>query len=111
MIIEKTLLNYIAPNGKEPFEEWLKKIKDKVIRARIRRRLDKLSLGHYGDVKAIEGGIFELRLSFGAGYRIYFAEVEKIIIVLLCGGDKSTQVRDIKRAKEYWQELIERNKS
>ena len=109
MIIEKTLLNYIASNGKEPFEEWLTNIKDKVIRARIRTRLDKLSLGHYGDVKAIEGGVFELRFSFGAGYRIYFGEVDKLIIVLLCGGDKSTQIKDIKRAKGYWQELIKRN--
>jgi putative addiction module killer protein len=111
MSTEKELRNYVTLNGKEPFEEWLKNIKDKMIRARIRRRLDRLSLGYYGDTKALGDGICELRLSFGAGYRIYFAEIEGCIILLLCGGDKSSQAKDIARAKQYWKALIERSKS
>ena len=106
--MNKELRNYATPNGKEPFTEWLASIKDNVMRARIKRRLDRLELGYYGDVKCVGEGIFELRLQFGPGYRIYFAEFETITVILLSGGDKSTQHKDIKRAKEYWQELLNR---
>jgi putative addiction module killer protein len=66
--------------------------------------------GHYGDYKALRDGINELRLHFGSGYRIYFAELNDVIVILLCGGDKRTQKNDVKLAKQYWRELQEKLK-
>jgi putative addiction module killer protein len=88
--------------------KWLAGINDKLTEARIRRRLDRLSISHYDDVKYIDDGIFELRLQFGSGYRIYFGELGDKFILLLCGGDKGTQSRDIQKAKEYWHEFMRR---
>ncbi len=105
MTILKEIRNYVTDHGKEPFEEWLCDIKDKIVRARIRHRLDRLMVGYYGDYKYIGGGICELRLKFGPGYRIYFCEEGQATIVLLCGGDKSTQIVDILRAQRYANEL------
>ncbi|MBA2649863.1 MAG: type II toxin-antitoxin system RelE/ParE family toxin [Legionella sp.] len=105
----RILRNYITQSGKVPFVEWIKGIKDPVTRHRIRRRLDRVEQGHYGDYKPLGDGICELKLAFGSGYRIYFAECDEVIIILLCGGDKSSQVRDINTAKIYWQELLERD--
>lgn len=85
-----------------PFEEWLTHLKDQNARARIRERIARLMLGNFGDCRPVGEGILELRLAFGAGYRIYFAEAEKAIVVVLCGGDKSSQKRDITRAKSFW---------
>jgi putative addiction module killer protein len=106
--MEKEMRIYITPNRKQPFSEWLASIKDKTTEARIRRRLDRLSLGHYGDVKGIGDGICELRLQFGSGYRIYFGELDNKIVLLLCAGDKGTQSRDIQKAKIYWHEFMGR---
>jgi putative addiction module killer protein len=103
--MEKEIRIYITSNGKQPFNEWLAEIKDNTTEARIKRRLDRLSLGHYGDVKSLGDGISELRLQFGSGYRIYFGEIDNKIVLLLCAGDKSTQSRDIQKAKEYWQKF------
>ena len=71
-------------------------------RNRIQKRLDRLEDGNFGDCRSVGSGVFELRFHFGAGYRIYFGEVENTIVLLLCGGDKSSQARDIERAKDYW---------
>lgn len=99
---------YRTSSGKEPFEDWLTSIKDKTTKARIRRRIDRLLFGHEGDCKAVGKGVYELRLMFGSGYRIYYGKFEKILIVLLLGGDKSTQAEDIKKAQAYWQEVQEK---
>jgi len=90
-------------NGKSPIDEWLKSFKDKRTKDRIAIRIGRLLIGQYGDCKKIDNELSELRLSFGAGYRIYISELDDVIILLLCGGDKSTQKRDIKKAKEYLQ--------
>ena len=103
-----TLRHYVTKSGKVPFKEWMTDIKDPVIRNRIRRRLDRVELGNYGDYKSLSDGVYELRLAFGAGYRIYFAEQDDVIVILLCGGDKSTQEKDIKTAKMYLKDLQER---
>jgi len=78
------------------------------INTRIRARLDRLRLGYFGDCKGVGDGVFELRLHFGAGYRIYFGRHWNKIIVLLTGGDKGGQQRDIERAKIYWQDYRRR---
>ena len=103
--MKKTLRYYLAPNGKAPFAQWINKIKDHTTRSRIERRLERLVLWHYGDHKSVGEGIVELRLDFGPGYRVYFTEQEEIMVLLLCGGDKSTQTQDIEMAKSYWKEL------
>lgn len=106
---KKILRNYMTESGKVPFSDWIKNLKDPTTRHRIRRRLDKLEVGHYGDYRVLGDGICELKLDFGPGYRIYFAEQDTVIIILLCGGDKRDQNKDIQTAKMYWQELLERN--
>lgn len=76
---------------------------------RIYKRLERLQEGNYGDFKIIDEEISELRFTFGSGYRIYFTEQDEIIVLLLCAGDKSTQSKDIQKAKMYLKELNERN--
>ncbi len=98
---------YRTQNGHEPFTEWFNTIRDVRTQTRIRRRLDRLEKGNLGDCGSVGSGIFELRLHFGPGYRIYFGEVDRTIVLLPCGGDKSTQTRDIQRAKTYWLEYKE----
>lgn len=95
---------YRTQNGREPFTEWFHTIQDTRTQTRIRERLDRLEKGNLGDCASVGGGVFELRLHFGPGYRIYFGEMDRTIVLLLCGGDKSTQTRDIQRAKTYWTE-------
>ena len=93
---------YRMPNGREPFTEWYATIQDRSVRHRIQKRIDRLADGNFGDCKSVGAGVFELRLQFGAGYRIYFGEVNNAVVLLLCGGDKTSQARDIERAKVYW---------
>ena len=93
---------YVTPEGKIPFSDWLETLKDKRAKAEVKRRLDRVIEGNLGDHKFIGEKLFELRITYGPGYRIYCGEVEGKIIVLLCAGDKSTQSKDIEEAKEYW---------
>ena len=83
----------------ETFRKWRTQLKDERARALIASRLDRLAYGHAGDTEPVGKGISELRIHFGPGFRIYFQRRGKTVIVLLCGGDKSTQARDIKTAK------------
>ena len=102
---EKQLLIYSDSYGKEPWVEWISSLKDPVTRKRIFSRIRQIQAGNYGDCKPVGEGVLELRLFFGAGYRFYFGELEKGgIVLLLCGGDKSTQEKDIKQAKVFWRE-------
>ena len=98
---------YRTPNGREPFAEWYDTIQDRSARSRIQKRLDQLENGNFGDCKSVGKGVFELRFHFGPGYRIYFGELNNTIILLLCGGDKSSQAADIARAKDYWLQYME----
>jgi len=107
--IHKILRNYVTPFGEIPFLRWFNNLKDPVTRLRIRRRLDRIEQGNFGDCEPIGEGVSELRLFFGPGYRIYFAEWDDTIIILFCAGNKSSQKKDIKLAKAYWQELKERS--
>ena len=93
---------YRVPNGRQPFMEWLRSIRDQKTQRQIRARLAQFEDGNFGDYKSVGQGVFELRLHFAAGYRIYFGQVGRTIVLLLCGGDKSSQTRDIERAKKYW---------
>src|ERR1700730_15531705 len=92
---------YQRADGKTPLTEWLDGLRDGQTRARIVARLDRLKVGLLGDWKNV-GGICELRIDHGPGYRVYYGQEGKTLILLLCGGDKSTQAKDIERAYGYW---------
>ncbi len=98
------LLRYQRDDGREPFTDWLNALRDKVAQARIRIRLRHVQAGNFGDSEPAGEGVIELRVHVGAGYRVYCGRHGKTIVLLLCGGDKSSQVADIKRAKELWSE-------
>ncbi len=100
---------YETSSGACPFEDWLDALRDARGRARIRVRLDRIEQGNLGDCKSVGEGVRELRIDFGPGYRVYFAEDGPVIVLLLIGGNKSTQAKDIKTAKKYWNEYREGN--
>lgn len=84
----------------QEFADWLMAMKDRQGRARILTRIDRLADGNAGKHRNLGGGIFELKVDFGPGYRVYYVNLGEVVAVLLCGGDKSTQSKDIRRAKE-----------
>ena len=100
---ERELSEYLTESGHNPFLEWLHSLRDPQTRARIRIRLNRVRLGNLGDCKPVGEGVMELRMDFGPGYRVYLGQVGNILVILLCGGDKRTQTRDIATAKQYWQ--------
>jgi putative addiction module killer protein len=86
------------------FAEWMNGLRDMRATARITVRIRRLSLGNFGDVKSIGSGVSELRIDYGPGYRVYFMRRGAALVILLCGGDKRTQDRDILKAKELAQQ-------
>ena len=101
-MINKKIIYYTLENGDSPFENWLKKL-DNLSRAIVVRFVQRVATrGAKKSIKALKDGIFEIKITHGPGYRVYFAEDGDEIIILLVGGDKKTQSRDIDKAKEYW---------
>lgn len=101
---------YQTANGRVPFSDWFDSVRDTRARSRIDARLISLEFGNIGDSRSVGGGVFELRIHVGAGYRIYYSEIDSTNILLLCGGDKSSQQRDIERARSYWQKYQEQRR-
>lgn len=87
--------------------EWLRKLSGDH-RTIVLHRLDRVEHGNFGDAKSVGDGVYELRVDIGPGYRVYYGIDGMTIVLLLCGGDKKSQIKDIKRAKEYWNEYKER---
>lgn len=83
----------------DTFDAWFGHLRDLRARVRIQARIDRLEMGNAGDVKAVGKGISEMRIDYGPGYRVYYAQRGTVLVILLCGGDKSTQQADIDRAK------------
>ena len=110
-ITPKKLIVYKGKNNKEPFSKWLNNLKEPQVRRRILMRLRRLEQGNYGDCSSVGDSVLELRLFFGSGYRVYFAEDGEELILLLCAGDKSTQDKDIKNAKLYWKDYKENDRA
>jgi putative addiction module killer protein len=99
---------YVTESGKDVLGEWLARLRDVRTKAKIIARIDRLAAGNLGDCKALGSGLFELRIHFGPGYRVYFAFVKGNCALLLCGGDKGKQSSDIKRALDYLKDYRER---
>ena len=92
---------YETRTGKCPFLDWIEGLKEIHTRAKILTRLDRLKLGNFGDCKSIGGGIYELRIHYGPGMRIYYSKIRRKIVLLLCGGNKGSQKKDIKNAQAF----------
>ena len=92
---------YETEDGKQPFSHWFHRLKDQKAQFIIAQRIERIRLGNYGDCKSVGDQVFELRMDYGPGYRLYFAKEGKTLVLLLCGGDKSSQVKDIKQAQAY----------
>ena len=99
---------YVTETGKDVFGEWLAELKDARARAKVAARVARLATGNFGDCKALRDGVWELRIDWGPGYRVYYAMVERACVLLLCGGDKRRQAADIQRAVEYWNDYKQR---
>ena len=100
----KKIKTFIRHNGRLPFEDWFSKLRDSRAKARILTRIDRLRFGNFGDCKSVGEGVFELRIHFGPGYRVYFGLVGSEVVLLLGGGDKSSQQKDIVTCQNYWRE-------
>lgn len=98
-----SIRKYECADGSIPFDDWIHSFKNPLHRARLLKRLDKVQLGNLGDWTVVGNGVFELREHFGQGYRIYYGIEKQTVILLLCAGNKSSQTKDIKLAKQYWQ--------
>ena len=104
-IIERNVFYYETADGKVPFREWLYDLSNERTQEIIRSRIGRLRSGNFGNCKSVGAGVFELRIHHGPGYRIYFGEVEKTIVLLLLGGEKDTQIRDIMKAQDFWEDF------
>ena len=102
------LFRYQAADGREPFTEWLSALRDRQAKARVLARLERLGVGNFGDCKPCRDGVRELRIDWGPGYRVYYAQIGKTVVLLLVGGDKRTQRTDISRAVDYLQDFKRR---
>lgn len=102
---------YVTRTGKDVIGEWLVGLNDVQARARIAARIDRLSLGNFGDCRSLREGVSELRIDWGPGYRVYFANLGRACVLLLCGGDKRKQSSDINRAIQYLRDYKERTRN
>ena len=102
-----TLEIYITTKGTKPFADWLNRLPDIKTRAIIRARLNRIRLGNFGDCHSVGNGVHEFRIDYGPGYRIYFGRLALNVVLLLCAGTKGNQLKDIERARQYWEEYME----
>ena len=103
-MVEYSISNYIDDNGNEPIKDWLKSL-DGTIRKRVLLRFDRLKDGNFGDHKQLNEKLYELRFNFGSGYRVYYTFENNTIVLLINGGDKKSQVKDVKKAQEIINKL------
>jgi putative addiction module killer protein len=101
-----TIRQYVTPDGHRPFGEWLNRLPVHA-QARIAARIARFDTGNLGDHQSVGGGVWEARLDYGPGYRLYFGQHQQQIILLLVGGTKASQTRDIRRAQRYWRDYVE----
>ncbi len=104
----RALRIYTAPNGALPFQEWIDSLKDHEAQGRVLARLERVRLGLLGDCKSVGGGVSELRIDTGPGWRVYFGRDGRSVVILLCGGSKAAQSKDIANAKAFWKDYRNR---
>lgn len=100
--------HYVTRSGKDVFDAWLTALADARAQAKIAVRVNRLAVGNFGDCKSLGRGLYELRIDWGPGYRVYYAMIERRCVLLLCGGDKRKQSSDIKRASLYLEDYKKR---
>jgi putative addiction module killer protein len=110
-IMEYKIEIYQTDTGKRPFSLWLKDVKDHVAKAKIRLRLDRLEMGNFGQCEPVGEGVFELKINFGPGYRVYFGKIGSKCVLLLYGGDKGSQKSDILKAQAYFKDYQSRGET
>ena len=103
------LLDYQMADGRDPFKEWLADLADRQARARVAVRVQRMAAGNFGDHKPLSDGVWELKIDHGPGYRVYYAQAGRRVLLLLVGGDKRRQQADIATAVGYWQDWKMRN--
>jgi putative addiction module killer protein len=108
---ELVVRSYMTADGHEPFMEWLTRLKDHNAIVAVDKRIGRIRLGNLGDHKHIGDGVNELRIHHGPGYRLYFGRDGEAVVILLCGGDKGSQRRDMAKAKSYWDDYRSRDDS
>ena len=99
---------YQPARGKQPFLKWIQDLADVKTIAKIQVRLDRMRLGNFGNCKSLGDGVSELKIDFGPGYRVYFGKIGNRCVLLLCGGRKRTQTKDVEKAKEYFEDYKRR---
>ena len=97
---------YVADSGRKPYDDWFASLSIRV-QIVVANRIDRVEQGNFGDTKPVGDGVYELRIDFGPGYRVYYGLAGRTVVLLLCGGDKKTQAKDITQAKRYWNEYKE----
>jgi putative addiction module killer protein len=105
---EFVILHYVSRSGKDMFDDWFARLADARAQAKIAVRINRLAAGNFGDCKPLGLGLYELRIDWGPGYRVYYALTGRTCVLLLCGGDKRKQTSDIDRAREYFRDYRER---
>lgn len=103
------ILDYLTSEGRDPFKEWLADLADRQARARVAVRVQRMAAGNFGDHKPLSDGVWELKIDHGPGYRVYYAQAGRKLVLLLIGGDKRRQQSDIETAVRYWQDWQRRN--
>lgn len=106
-----TIEYYLTESGGKPFKEWLDGLRDITARQKVRIRLDRVRLGNLGKNRSIGEGAYELKIDYGPGYRAYYGFDKKTVVLLLLGGDKSSQKKDITQARKYWEDYKRRNRN
>ncbi len=99
-----TVRHYLTEDERDPYQEWLKKLRDPIAKMQVVKRVNRIDGGNFGDHKPCREGVWELKIDQGPGYRVYYALVSNVVVVLLCGGDKGSQDADIERAIGYWKD-------
>jgi putative addiction module killer protein len=104
-------IDYLTEDGRDPLKEWLANLADHQARARVLVRVQRMGAGNFGDCKPLTDGVWELRIDYGPGYRVYYARAGEKLLLLLVGGDKRKQQADIDTAVSYWKDWNRRNAS
>jgi putative addiction module killer protein len=102
------IAHYLSETGRDLYQEWLDRLKDRTAKARITMRINRMAAGAFGDCKPVGDGVWELRIDQGPGYRVYYAQAGNQLVLLLLGGDKRQQQADIEKAVECWSDYQRR---